>query len=265
MDAGSFCMHTDLHGPTDLPLTQVGAGCAHRAARATDSTPDLPPAALSTGTLGKVALSHAILHASKPAHWPPFPRPQERPGITLMAPLQHPQLDSDGRFRSISLDEWNSFLPGKTNLVAVVQEAESVLTGRSSSAVSLGELVHTQTHTCTHTRTLATPSIDRSPLLSFRPRAPALRCLIPLHGPREQHGPCIKRKLHQHSPQLLLAGWEHFWEAAPSSASAAAAGSAGEEQRSGDMEAGGREGQAGRGGGEEEERNGEKREYGLCP
>ncbi|KAK9805423.1 hypothetical protein WJX73_004126 [Symbiochloris irregularis] len=61
--------------------------------------------------------------------------PQERPGLQVTHPIQHPWVNSAGRLSFASLDRWN---PGHSRLASVVQEAYAALTGTpfTSPAVS---------------------------------------------------------------------------------------------------------------------------------
>lgn len=69
---------------------------------------------------------------------PALPCPQERPLLTVLVPVQNPLVDSGGRIRCRTLDEWDARLAGKSNLVNAVREALAILTQPPSSSSSGG-------------------------------------------------------------------------------------------------------------------------------
>ena len=63
---------------------------------------------------------------------------QERPLLTVLVPVQNPLVDSGGRIRCRTLDEWDARVAGKSNLVNAVREALAILTQPPSSSSSGG-------------------------------------------------------------------------------------------------------------------------------
>ena len=47
--------------------------------------------------------------------------------LVVLLPVQSPAVDQSGRVRCQGLDEWNSAVPGRCNIVAVVHEALRII------------------------------------------------------------------------------------------------------------------------------------------
>ncbi len=50
--------------------------------------------------------------------------------LTMLLPVQSPAVDHSGRVHCQGLDEWNSAVPGRCNIIALVHEALRIIVGK---------------------------------------------------------------------------------------------------------------------------------------